>query len=122
MKKVLGILFMLCVLTILFSTIVQANSVNFGVVTDKTTLKPGEEVLLTFKIDSIDIQGDGINAIEAKLDYDRTLFESVTQDDISGLRGWNVVYNSENTEYNGKFLAMKLSTGVNEPQDIFTIK
>ena len=122
MKKILGILFMLCVLIISLSTIVQADSVNFDIVSDKTKLKPGDEVLLTFKISSIDIQGDGINAIEAKLDYDRILFENVKQSDVKGLNGWSVIYNSENTEYNGKLLAMILSAGVNEPQEIFTVK
>lgn len=122
MRKIIGILFILCILTINLPVLVYADSVNFEAVADKTSLKPGDEVLLTFKISSIDVKTDGINAIEAKLEYDKSIFEEVKQSNIKGLNGWSVVYNDEDTEYNGKLLAMILSSGVKETEEIFSVK
>ena len=122
MKKVIGILFMLCFSVVLMSTFVYADTVTFSATTDKTTLKPGDEVVLTLKIAEIDVSTSGINAVEAKLEYDNSIFEHVQQADVSGAGSWSVVYNDENTEYGGKLLAMILSTGTKKAGDVARIK
>ena len=103
-------------------TVVNAESFSFIVSPNKTTLKPGDEFELTLKIANIDVGENGINAIEAKLQYDENIFEKVTQENITSLNNWSLTYNGEETTNKGKMLAMKLSAGEKTNQEIGKIK
>ncbi|MBP3255339.1 MAG: hypothetical protein J6M60_02470 [Clostridia bacterium] len=122
MKKKLGILVVLCIMLLCFSTIVLADSFTLTATPDKSSLKPGDEVEITLKISDINAGTNGINALEAKLQYDESVFEKVSQDDVSSKNNWSLTYNDENTIQKGKMLAMILSAGVKNDQEIGGVK
>ena len=119
MKKkriIIGFLF-----TIIFVILMQANALaanfKFEVVSNKTKVKPGNTVELTFSISNINIGTAGMNTIEADLDYDKSIFEEVTSDSIKGLNDWVYKYNPSKK----KLLGYIYSMGVDTKEEICTI-
>ena len=100
---------------------VNAGSFKFQTNPSKTTLKPGEEVTISLKVSDIVVDSDGINVLEAKMEYDESIFEHVSTDDVKSLNNWSITYNDENTESKGKMICMILSAGVKVEQEIGTI-
>jgi len=122
MKKVYKILFIILLLMVfLLPTQAQANSFKLNVKADKTTINPGETVVLTLNLSDIDAGDLGINTVEGVLDYDNTIFEEITSDSITSLNNWSMKHNEEETEYKGKFILVTLQDGVTENQDIAKI-
>lgn len=124
MKKTLNILMIIIIIGIVLTpNIVSAHSFKFGVTADKNVVNSGETVAITLSISDIDVGELGINAIEAELLYDETIFEEVTQEkNFTSLNNWSWTYNSDDTEYKGKMLGMILSSGVTENQEIGKIQ
>ena len=123
MKKVISSLtIIMLVLTIILPTCVLADSFNLSATLSKTQLAPGDEVTLTLKLQNIDMGESGMNAVEAKLEYDEDIFEKVTEDDVNGASAWSITYNDEDTNPDkGKMLAMTLKAGVKVDTTIGTI-
>ena len=113
------ILLTILVVLIGLKNYVYASSFNFNATASKTTVKPGEEVVVSIKIlDIEDVNDLGINAIEAILEYDSNVFEAISSEDISGKNNWTLTYNAENKN----FLAHNIVSGVKETQEIGQIK
>lgn len=118
MRRTSKILFITFILLLLLTVTVKADSFKFNVTANKTSLKPGDTVEINLNLSDIDAGDLGINTLEAVLEYDSDVFEEVTQSSLTSLNNWSLTYNSEDTENKGKFLAVIVTSGVKENQDI----
>lgn len=124
MKKLIKtILFTIIVFAVIVVTNsqVQADSFNLTVSADKQYVAQGETVTINLRLNNIDAGELGINTLEAKLQYDTSIFEEVRQSNIKSVNNWSITYNDEDTEENGKLLAVIVQSGVKEDQDIGSI-
>lgn len=117
-KLTLATILMICILS--FASIVNAFSVTMNLTTT-SKLKPGEVVEVVLNVSSIDA-GEGINSIEATLEYDKNIFDEVTEDNLVGINKWKVQgYNEEN----GMFTALrneKVNTSIDMIQISLRVK
>lgn len=114
--KIKALIVMLLLITFISLTgIVNAASVNMSL-NSSSKLKAGDVVTVTLKISSIDA-GDGIDAIVATLDYDKNVFEEVTEDSFEGINKWNVNVYSTDTQ----MFTVTKSSKVNSVSDILKI-
>lgn len=119
MKKIYKIILILGVMLLFITTNVKAtNSFKLNVTANKTSLKPGDTVEITLNVSDINVGEVGINTVEGTIEYDNEIFEDITASNIQSLNNWSLTYNSEETEYKGKILAVILQSGVTEKQDI----
>lgn len=93
----------------------SAFSVNMTL-NSTSRLKAGDYVVVTLKISSINA-GNGIDAILATLDYDKDVFEEVTEENFDNLNRWRVGLYYEVSQ---KFTVLR-SSKVNTPGDILKI-
>lgn len=108
------------ILMIVFIAISYASVVNAATVSmtlnSSSKLKAGDTIEVTLKIGNISA-GDGIDAIVASLDYDKNVFEQVTQNNFVGLNQWNVNIYDATTQ----IFTMTKSAKVNTPTDVLKI-
>lgn len=115
-NKLKSLMAMLVLVTIISLTSnIHAFSANMSL-TSASKLKAGDVVVVTLKILSLDA-GEGIDGIQAALEYDKDIFEEVTEDNIEGLNKWRMNGYSEDSQ----IFTMTKSTKVNEASDILTI-
>lgn len=115
MKKTLKII-LLMIITIFIMTIsVFATEFSIGVKMDKQD----KEYTLTISLDDIDIVGTGINAFICDLEYDRKIFETVTETDITIKNGWGDFTFNEN---NGAMLTLRNDFTKQKGEEILEIK
>ena len=112
---------LLLIVLIGFTTTVRAESMVYDVSPTTGTPKEGEEISIKINISDINMGEDGINTFGAKLVYDENIFEKVTTENFSMKNNWTIVYNSEETDLKGTFLASNLM-GTKENQEIGTLK
>lgn len=122
MKK-LTIAILTIILLILGTTAIYgANAYNINIIPSKQELLPGEEIIVTFRIENINAE-PGIGAIYGKLEYDKKIFEKVKQEDFIGVGGWEEpIYNSENEREGALFLLREMGDTIKEDSNIFSIK
>lgn len=113
-SKILTILMIACIL-ISYAGVVNAASVSMTL-NSSSKLKAGDTIEVTLKIGNI-TAGDGIDAIVASLDYDKNVFEQVTQSNFVGLNQWNVNIYDATTQ----IFTMTKSAKVNTPTDVLKI-
>lgn len=123
-KKICITLMLVIILVAMCASYVKAQTHTFkaNASTDVENLKPGEEVTVTLSVSDIDMGENGINVIEGTLSYDKNVFEPVSQSNIKTLENWATTYNDENTSYNGKFISVNLSEGIQKNSNILSIK
>ena len=117
-KKIMVLLLSIAIILGISMTVkaetIDSYSVNLN--TNKTTLKAGETVTISLKVDNINIQSGekGIGAYEGNIEYDSNVFEDLK---MSGNDEWD-----KPLENNGKFTSVK-SDGIctSESQEIATI-
>ena len=97
---------------------VKASSFQFDIILEEKQIKPGDTIRIDMQVSNIDAI-DGINVVEADLEYDETVFESVTFVDSNR---WSITYNNEVSDLKGKFVASKLVEGVTEQEKIGQIQ
>lgn len=115
LKNKVFLALLLLIITLSFTQKVNAFSTTMSLATT-SELKPGSVVEVTLKILNIDA-GDGIDAVVATLDYDRNIFDEVTEDNIEALNKWKVGgYNDESGEF-----TLQKSSKVNTASDVLTI-
>lgn len=118
MKKLSKITILLLI-TMLFSfSYVHAAGFSFLTTASANTVEPGDTVTINISVADIDAGELGINTIEAVLEYDKNVFETVMPTDFAGLNNWSITYNNESGENEGKFVAVIVQDGVTENQDI----
>lgn len=106
-------LFVLCITNAAYATTININ-------TENKEVKPGDIVTVKISVNDIDLEG-GINVIQGKLKYDKDIFEKVESKDITSINEWSMAYNDENSDSEGKFVILKLASGVKENQDMIEI-
>lgn len=115
-NKLKSLIVMLILVTIIsLSGYVNAFSANLNL-TSSSKLKAGDIVVVTLKIVSLDA-GEGIDGIQAALEYSKDVFEEVTEDNIEGSNRWRMNGYSETSQ----IFTMTRSSKVNEASDILTI-
>lgn len=120
-KLVLGILVMI---VCMIGVTVQAESghtFKATVTPTQSTIKPGETVTISINVSDINMGTNGINTVEGKIEYDKTIFEEVKSSNIQSFSNWTTTYNDESSTLNGKFLSVNLSAGVKENTKIFSV-
>ena len=125
MKRKIIVIMSITVLIIMTGITVKAESSNTfkaNVTTTKSTIKPGEDIIITLSVSDINMGTNGINALEGTVKYDTTIFEKIKSGDITSYNNWATTYNDLNSNLNGKFLAMNLSAGIKENSQVLSIK
>jgi len=120
MKKIINIIVITIIsLMLCMCNVNAANDTLTAVVTaDKTQVKQGDTVTVTFSLKDFVTGETGISAIVAKLNYDTTIFEKVTMADISGQNSWVMGAYNENE---GSFTATN-SMFPNTEHALLTVK
>ncbi len=117
MKKTAKIVTILMIAFIIISYASVVNAASVGVTLNSSSkLKAGDTIEVTLKIGNISA-GEGIDAIVASLDYDKNVFEQVTQNNFVGLNQWNVNIYDATTQ----IFTMTKSAKVNTPSDVLKI-
>lgn len=112
-KRVIALIVLLAIIFV--SGVVNAASVSMSLASD-SKLVAGDTVIVTLKISSIDA-GDGVDAIVGTLNYDKNVFDQVTDENFEGLNRWNIqTYNDET----GIFTATR-SSKVNMASDVLKV-
>ena len=115
LKNKIFLILMLLVVMMSYTQIVNAFSTTMSLTTT-SQIKPGGVVEVTLKITNIDA-GDGIDAVVATVEYDKNIFDEITEDNIETLNKWKVgAYNEDS----GEFTLLK-SSKVNTPSDVLKI-
>lgn len=118
MKKTL-VTFIITIL-ILMAGITTVQGLSFGVkiTPSSANVQKGDTVTLVLSVNNLDVGANGINTFLATLEYDQTVFNAVTENDINALNRWDApTYNPGN----GKILTAKGSF-VNSESDVLEIK
>lgn len=91
-------------------------SFKFDPEVNKTIVEEKDTVTIALKLKDINVGKEGINTFICKLKYDESFFEDVK---ISSKNNWSITYNNEkdNEEY-GKMVAVILTSGVTDNQEI----
>lgn len=109
---------------IFLNMVLSINSVHATDVcinSENEEINAGRTVKVKLDVKNIDID-QGINAIQGTLQYDKDIFEKVETTDFTSINNWVMAYNDENTESEGKFILMKLSSSVKDDEDIIEIQ
>ncbi len=118
MKKVCGYVIGLFLILAMVCH-VQASSYKFTATPSKTTVKPGDEVTISLKVQDIDAGMEGINVVETSLVYDTAVFDKF---EIVDKNEWTSTYNNNSGERYGKLLFKKMVTGVKDDEVIGVLK
>ncbi|MBP3255338.1 MAG: Ig-like domain-containing protein [Clostridia bacterium] len=131
MKKFISILLITTlVLTFIIPCCVKAYSFNLDVSIkspSNSVISEGDTVELQFKLMNIDMGELGMNTLEAYLEYDKNVFEHLTDDDVEGRGNWSIEINKEEgNESEGHMLLSTMAGGVTTDKVIgvvtFTVK
>ena len=108
------------IIFILVNLLLASNT--FAVKIDMTPkeqeIKAGEELKFSVRIKDIDTEG--LNSLQGKLIYDKKDWEIVKEEDIQSKNNWSVIFNSEDGDAHGTFIAINFNEKIDE-EDIFEI-
>ncbi len=97
-KKILKGIIMFFIITVLVisGNVYAAETYGMKIEANKTIAEPEDTVTVTFSLVNIGVE-PGIGSVTGKLEYDKTVFEKVTNASIKNKSGWGaVVYNDQN--------------------------
>ena len=116
MKKRISLLMALILFIACLSGVVNAANSMKMILTSDSKLVPGDTVVVDFKISEINA-GDGIDAIVGTLDYNKNVFEEVTEDNFEGQNRWSLgMYDTET-----QMFTLLKSSKINLPSDVLKI-
>ena len=98
---------------------VYASTFSFSTLPELESVVPGEELLITLKVSDIDAGEDGINVVETKLEYDKSIIDSI---EFVEKNNWKSTYNPNEGDLYGKLLYTKMVTGVKDDEEIGVLK
>lgn len=107
---------------VLLALLIWVKPVNgacfFGnIEAEKQTIAPGGSIKITIKISNLDYGTKGIDSFMTVLNYDKNIFENITNEDIKCLNSWDTPAFNETS---GKIVSE--TTGVvQQDQDVFEI-
>ncbi|MCL2859735.1 MAG: cohesin domain-containing protein [Oscillospiraceae bacterium] len=98
MRKTIGILIVtILVLLISVTPIFATTAFNVAVSAASATVEQGEDVQVTVSLKDFTPKQTGINAIYAKINYDKSVFDTLSVDDLTTSNGWDTpTFNPEN--------------------------
>ncbi len=114
MKKKAIVITGFMTLILLASNLLAASNLKAKASSSVTELKGGEEVTVTLRFDEYQQIKNGINAYKATLEYDKQIFEEVTEKDFVCQNDWEELKYNKDT---GEFVAIK-KVGSNTPEDV----
>lgn len=123
-KRRVTVINIIIITILMLGTMTEAKSgSSFKATVEETqsTIKPGETVTISVNVSDINMGTNGINTLEGKIEYDKTIFEEVKSSNVQSFSNWTTTYNDESSTLNGKFLAVNLSAGVKENTKIFSV-
>lgn len=100
------------------TTVVFATDTNYTVgmsLTSSSKLKEGDNVTVQVNLTSINA-GEGIDTITAELNYDETVFETLTSADITSSNEWTPSFASST-----KMITIQKNSKVTAPETVVTI-
>ena len=103
MKKICSLV--ICLMILFIGTKVQAASFGTKITSNVSTVRLGQEVIVTISLEDIDFGSNGVKAFQATLEYDEAIFEVVNKDSISGKNDWQV------STYNAKKIIIERGLG-----------
>ncbi len=106
------------IIVVLCSVVYATETFTMELQANKNTLKPGEELEIILSMGGFTEEGNGIGAVLANLEYDRTIFDRIEKENITVLKYWEEpTFNPENGS-----LLIDSYTFVNEPHEAVKIK
>lgn len=116
MKKLLSSLIIIIMTLCILIPTVKGVNFKFIATPNATDVESGDTITISLKISDIDAGELGINTFKCLFKYDESIFEEVK---ITSKNNWSITYNDQkdNEEY-GTLLAVLLSAGVTEDQEI----
>lgn len=93
MKKVILFLIIIIMITGIISTSIAVEKASFEIKLNASSqnVNPGNELIVTLKVNNFKNMRDGIFSFLASINYDEKVFEKLTQDNIKGLGTWTSV-------------------------------
>ena len=99
---------------------INKSSFIFSATPDKTEVEPGGEVVtIDLSVSEINLGEHGMNVVGGYLYYDTDFFSKM---ELVNVNDWEITYNTEEGERNGKFLIVKMVDGIHEEESICQIK
>lgn len=115
LKNKLLLISIILITIITLTGVVNAASVTMNL-TSSSKLKAGDTVQIVLKISNIDA-GNGIDAIEGAFEYDKNVFDQVTQNSFEGINEWNIgMYATETQRF-----TLTRSSKVNMASDVLRV-
>lgn len=118
MKKTLATFIITALILVTFVTKVQALSFGVKITPTSSEVKKGDSVTLVLSVSNLDVGSNGINTLITAIDYDKSVFETLTASDIKSLNNWDSpTFNPSN----GKVILTK-GDFVNSESDVLQVK
>lgn len=118
MKKKITSVILFILIILIATTIYAAVTANAGLTASKSKVKPGEEFTIKLNIKDIEAGSDGLMGAQLKIDYDKNIFETLTDSNIKGLSGLTAYYNESNK---GNILIVSGMSGIKIDSDFVEI-
>ncbi len=119
MKKIINITIMFIVFLLLFSVIpvLAKSKLDFAASINQEKIKSGQTLVVTLKLEQYVEDGLGINAYKARLDYNKNIFEELSEKDFLCQNYWgNLQYN----KITGEFVSIR-KDGNEKIEDLLVI-
>lgn len=117
MKKTLVTFIITALILTVCATTVQGLSFGVKITPSATSVAKGQSVTLVVGVNNLDVGANGLNTFLTTIEYDKSVFNTLTTDDVKSLNGWDSpTYNPDN----GMILTAKGSF-VNSESDILQI-
>lgn len=112
-KTILMITILIVIMSL--TSIVNAFSINMKL-DSASQLEAGKTIEVVLKISNIDA-GNGIDAISGTIEYDKNVFDEVTQNSFEGINNWNIgLYDTQTQTF-----TLLRSSKVNTASDLLKI-
>lgn len=116
-NKILRIIIVFTLLVFVYMTTVNALSFTATMTPSKTTVAESTEFTITVKVSNLDVGSKGINSLSGYLEYNETVFETISDSSIEALNSWSFQgYSADN----GKITLTK-SSFTNSEEGVFQI-
>ena len=117
MKKTVSIIIMILFLILINTMSYASTNVELGLTATSQKLYAEDTVVFTLELNNMQEVKKGINAVKAKLEYDKDIFEEVKEIDFKTLNGWEgLQYNKNTNEF-----TMYKKAGTTSEEDIVEI-
>lgn len=93
MRKTISII-LIMVIILMFSNLPSyALGFTINITPDKSVVTAGNTINVTISTNNLNIGGEGMNVFSCILNYDKEMFEEISESNITGLNNWIVSYN-----------------------------